>query len=768
MTLVIQKPNSTEIEKSRPGFEIFFKTTTTPFPSNEITEAPNKESINSNLPEIFNTLFPELPIITTAPPKEKENSINKEKEEEEGETSILKSLGKLLPELVTGGNVDTVHPIIPNSIIKISKPGEFCDDEMVFCSNGSLCIRNQFTPGMSCKEEEECDGGSICLDEICTCPINKPSIVDGMCVPESSTPNPKPPQHRNRREISYDSTTTKKFRKPPKFDENSDNISSKASLSNSLNEKIGTQSRNLKSRKIVYQQPETNNINDVIPLGANCDLTDNNCPYGAECVQSICQCSTDFVQAGPLCVLKNKIANNIILPGIACSQGDFCDGGSVCRINPGQTCSVINICLGGSTCQNGVCVCPSGQQSNNGTCGSAADPTIQYSQPGESCLREPNTVVVIECTGNSICANGFCTCPNGERIVNGICFPLNSRAAPGEPCVEGTTNCTGNSYCLNGFCVCRSQQSFYNGQCRVVNSGTAYPYDPCNGATTQCVGNSYCNNNLCQCNTGLTYDPNSRQCINNGYGTAYPYDPCSSGTQCVGNSYCNNNQCQCNTGYIYDPNTRQCNNGYGTANPYDPCDGVRQCTGNSYCNNNQCQCNTGLTYDPNTRQCITSGYGNNQLEPGAYCGSSYTVCVQNAECVNQMCACQTGYVVYDNNCIPYSGNANPGDSCQQPGIVCIGGASCTEGICACANGFTPSGSNCIPYNPAPQYPLRLIPGETCDSRCAFSNNCQQSCTGGSLCVDNICTCPIGQYVINGNCIPQLPPQPTYIPTVSNF
>uniref|UniRef100_A0A914XRD5 EGF-like domain-containing protein n=1 Tax=Panagrolaimus superbus TaxID=310955 RepID=A0A914XRD5_9BILA len=130
-----------------------------------------------------------------------------------------------------------------------------------------------------------------------------------------------------------------------------------------------------------------------------------------------------------------------------------------------------------------------------------------------------------------------------------------------------------------------------------------------------------------------------------------------------------------------------------------------------------------------------------------------------------MCACQNGYVVHDNNCIPYSGNANPGDSCQQPGIVCIGGASCTEGICACTIGFTPSGSNCIPFNPSPpQYPLQLIPGETCDSRCAFSNNCQQSCTGGSICVDNICTCPIGQYVFGGQCVPQLPPQPTFFPT----
>ena len=267
-------------------------------------------------------------------------------------------------------------------------------------------------------------------------------------------------------------------------------------------------------------------------------------------------------------------------------------------------------------------MCTSGREVN-GTCvggtGGAADPTIQQARPGESCSREPNTVVIIECIGNSICANGFCTCPNGEQIQNGVCVTLNSRAGPGEACVAGTTTCTGNSYCLNGICICQSQQASYSGQCRVVSgSGSAYPYEPCNGVKV-CVGNSYCNNNLCQCNTGLVYNPSTRQC-----------------------------------------------------------------------------------------QIITGGFDNgNQVELGSSCAPSYSSCGPFAECVNQMCACQTGYVVYDNNCIPYAGNANPGDSCQQPGVVCLGGATCTEGICACSTGYTPSGTTCIPYNPnPPQSPIQ--------------------------------------------------------------
>lgn len=38
--------------------------------------------------------------------------------------------------------------------------------------------------------------------------------------------------------------------------------------------------------------------------------------------------------------------------------------------------------------------------------------------PGSPCQISDQNV---QCGGNSICANGFCTCPGGEQIVNGVC-----------------------------------------------------------------------------------------------------------------------------------------------------------------------------------------------------------------------------------------------------------------------------------------------------------------------------------------------------------
>ncbi|KAE9548293.1 hypothetical protein FO519_008491 [Halicephalobus sp. NKZ332] len=471
--------------------------------------------------------------------------------------------------------------------------------------------------------------------------------------------------------------------------------------------------------KINYEPPaEAQFQPGLIPLGAPCYQMASGCPSGAGCSQGLCQCSDNYVQAGSICIARDRIANRVVLPGAQCAQGDFCDGGSVCMNNycqcppglnpqsrvctpslnqnpscsnvqcqppnvcqrgicitiypqgsqnslfyPGLSCgSNANVCTGGSYCYNGVCTCPSGYQNANGNCSAP----VKYVAPGESCSRELDTIEIVECTGNSVCANGFCACPNGEPIQNGFCVSANSVADLGESCVPGVTQCNGNSICTGGTCGCQFQQVPLNGQCARVNVITANPNDPCS-SNSLCTGNSYCNANRCTCLPG---------------------------------SYYYNGQCQ-------------------------------------FFNNND----------------------GNFLEPGAPCGTSYPSCVQNAQCQEGMCVCQQGFVVYNDNCVPFARNGFPGDSCQQPGVVCVGGSTCTEGLCACSTSYTPNGQNCIP---ATVLPYQLNPGETCDSRCQYQNSCQQSCIGGSMCIDDICTCPQAQYVVNNQCIPQYQPLP---PTV---
>jgi hypothetical protein len=56
----------------------------------------------------------------------------------------------------------------------------------------------------------------------------------------------------------------------------------------------------------------------------------------------------------------------------------------------------------------------------------------------------------------------------------------------------------------------------------------------------------------------------------------------------------------------------------------------------------------------------------------------------------------------------------------------------------------------------------LLPGETCDPRCEYTGNCLRSCSGGSICVDSICTCPQGQYSLNGQCVTFAPVAVLYL------
>lgn len=99
----------------------------------------------------------------------------------------------------------------------------------------------------------------------------------------------------------------------------------------------------------------------------------------------------------------------------------------------------------------------------------------------------------------------------------------------------------------------------------------------------------------------------------------------------------------------------------------------------------------------------------------------------------------------------------------------------------CDVGYSPRNNICYYIQqPGPQQPqpfpsgvvscrvLKLIkfffflvnPGEICDPRCDYTNTCSKICAGGSICIDEICTCRQGHYAINGQCY-QLGPQVLY-------
>jgi NIMA (never in mitosis gene a)-related kinase len=101
----------------------------------------------------------------------------------------------------------------------------------------------------------------------------------------------------------------------------------------------------------------------------------------------------------------------------------------------------------------------------------------------------------------------------------------------------------------------------------------------------------------------------------------------------------------------------------------------------------------------------------------------------------------------------------------------LGGSRCVQGFCACDPGYQAFNGQCQ-LLPTPQPFVSnnngLLPGETCDPRCEYTGNCLRTCSGGSVCVDNVCTCPQGQTAINGQCIPYVGTpnaDPPAVPTI---
>ncbi|EFO26643.2 hypothetical protein LOAG_01838 [Loa loa] len=128
------------------------------------------------------------------------------------------------------------------------------------------------------------------------------------------------------------------------------------------------------------------------------------------------------------------------------------------------------ICRDGTYCLKGFCVCPTGH-----ICASTqiSAHQLKYSKDyvplehvqmvnaGGPC--DENNIR-IQCSGNSICASGFCTCLSGERIIDGICTSINSQGAPGEVCEVSYTKCTGGSTCIDNYCKCISNQTIFGQQ----------------------------------------------------------------------------------------------------------------------------------------------------------------------------------------------------------------------------------------------------------------------------------------------------------------
>ncbi|TNE46695.1 MAG: hypothetical protein EP343_22535 [Deltaproteobacteria bacterium] len=203
----------------------------------------------------------------------------------------------------------------------------------------------------------------------------------------------------------------------------------------------------------------------------------------------------------------------------ACSKGETrCGDACVVLDNNIQHCGGCgNICKGQKRCEQGVCVCPNGQQ----VCGAGQNCVDLKKDPKHcgSCNQS--------CANDEVCCGGLCTntqtsvqhcggcgqtCSAGEICSSGTCQP--SCAANETLCLRACVNvktdvqhcgacskaCRSGEICNQGSCECTQGFTSCSTGCVDTNNDKTH----CGGCNQACPGNQFCQKGACVCPKGLT------------------------------------------------------------------------------------------------------------------------------------------------------------------------------------------------------------------------------------------------------------------------
>ncbi|WKY14777.1 hypothetical protein Q1695_000364 [Nippostrongylus brasiliensis] len=347
----------------------------------------------------------------------------------------------------------------------------------------------------------------------------------------------------------------------------------------------------------------------------------------------------------------------------------------------------------------------------------------------------------------------------------------NTGLAPGATC-SSDANCAGYplAYC-DGVCRCTNE---------ALNAGST-----CIKAASQ---------PLEACPSGQTYISEAGACMTG----QYPGEPCQYSQQCAAmepGAFCLQLRCECMYGMI--------RNGNGCTFVNDECrergsifipelgecrqvlaPGTQSCSHNLQCAqafpgatcfqqtctcpssfpeevDGSCgkRCDLGNTYSSAAGQCLPTVQAGDRcayssqchaVQPGTICErnvcrcpngmvSSGSKCVQSCptgQMVNSkgVCApgCQRNQIEVNGECLYQSA---PGQSCRV-NAQCTGGSSCLNDVCTCPRGMLPMGGTCDVARSPPM------------SSCRNGERCSRD----AICVDGSCVCPPGRQIVNGQCV----------------
>uniref|UniRef100_A0A9J2PLV9 EGF-like domain-containing protein n=1 Tax=Ascaris lumbricoides TaxID=6252 RepID=A0A9J2PLV9_ASCLU len=648
-------------------------------------------------------------------------------------------------------------------------------------SMNGICM-GRVAPGQQCQASVQCLDGSACLNSYCICPEGMNNL-NGYCRKLSFT------DHCNEASSIEISGQCVNVQRPGGYCQRNEqclggstcingycSCSSETTLYNGYCVLIG---------KCGENQVELNGrCYRRVLIGDYCLVSDQ-CLGGSECTYAaLCQCPYGTQEINGNC--RQYTENNI-----CADENVLVNGTCVSRIAPGANCNYTQQCLDKSSCSNGSCVCPNGMRLVDRYCVSVQSSAncnatqleinrqcLEFASLGSKCIYN------LQCLGSSTCSAGICECAYGYTNVMGYCIQIFN--------TPSLSQCRNTEVFINGYCYSKA----YIGQYCMYNE--------------QCQGGSMCMNNSCNCPSGGTVQGN--RCSINGklcemnqveidnrcYNTSQIGQTCQLAQQCLGGSTCLNNICICPSGTqqqgdrcIGNDNTCSSNqvtiNGqcYAKAEIDEFCLYNEQCEGNSLCTQNRCICPSGMVSAngrcvPSTQcqpyQVFENGQCLDTVSIGMKCTANVQ-CIASASCTlvsqqgSSTCQCNAGTVFTGSGCVtattstcPYStvfiaGNNNclplvqVGQFCTYSS-QCMGFSACIGQFCRCPTGLTNVNDICrqqqITSICAPNQVLidgRCFPRIEPNAYCAHS----QQCTGGSTCVNNYCTCPMGTALSNGIC-----------------
>ncbi|CAI2357120.1 unnamed protein product [Caenorhabditis sp. 36 PRJEB53466] len=644
-------------------------------------------------------------------------------------------------------------------------------------------------PGEYCGNGEVCLGNSICQDHFCRC-LQDVAAENGLC----------PPQVDDLRVLGLQPLEKEKevrFSQRKKIEMRR---TSSLPLDNCQNEETCENNSTCQSilglgkicqcvEGTVLWSGECMEMLDsysLVAIDGACD-EDSMCLSGSDCISGTCSCSDNKRLILGICVVT-------ALPETSCENGEVCINGSVCGESECE-------CAEGSVNDDGNCVAVLRNESEEKEeVGEAPEQTSGSNETDEE--NELRSVVrrelaTIDCSSDTDCQSNFkcqeyvCVCDGATEhclasivdvqvlVTPGTSEPVTS--PPGGSC-SNLRECTGGSVCREGWCICPDPSMIVNrGIC--IQSGpkptlpprTTIPQVPLPPQLPISVHVPQMT--ITKAQPFVTEAPPQGKKIVPG-GRCGPIDVCVGGSNCIegfclcpaGQQPSNNGRCEKftttprQTTWASTTST-QAATARVYSKPGESCTQGQTCVGGSACSFRKlCECPQDKS-EILSGQCVTPKKV--EVVPGASCNAN-SVCTKGSTCDNGLCRCQPGYIAVSGNCVALpmpttpkmKTMAKPFESCEN-GETCEGGSSCDmdTGICMCPPGQIVFNVQCMPPPTQPQITTRVtvpvIKTVITTPKPTFATDCERdaNCGENKICVSRKCKCRPGFVDNSGTCEP---------------